>query len=218
VLILDSHDTTSPGSSEVNVVVELCGEHFGEGFEVLEVFFVDFGESEAGGGLLVDKFTEVSLTSEEAEWDTLLSAESGEEADHFNWVNIVSDDNHLGGAFFNKGGNVVETVLDDEGLGSDLLVLLSSEGFESLLFGGSSLGAVLSEQFEEFAGLVSFEGALELGNGRRDLKSLHENSLLTLNSNVLGPLDESGEISDGLDVSSNSEVSGVLLEKSVLFA
>lgn len=47
---------------------------------------------------------------------------------------------------------------------------------------------------------------------------MHENSLLSLNSNVLGPFDESGKISLGLDVTSNSEVTGVLLEEGVLFA
>jgi len=127
VLILDTHDTTSPGSAEFNVFVELLGEHFGEGFEVLEVFFVNFSQGEASGGLLVDKLSEVGLSSDETEWDTLLSAESREEANHFDGVDIVSHDNHLGSSVFNKSGDVVETVLDDEGFGSDLLVFLASE-------------------------------------------------------------------------------------------
>lgn len=56
----------------------------------------------------------------------------------------------------------------------------------------------------------------ELGNAWGDLESLHEDSLLSLDSDVLGPFDESGEISLGLDVASNSEVSGALLEEGVL--
>jgi hypothetical protein len=62
------------------------------------------------------------------------------------------------------------------------------------------------------------DGVGELGNAWWDLESLHEDSLLSLDSDVLGPSDESGEISLGLDVTSNSEVSGGLLEKRVLFS
>ena len=47
---------------------------------------------------------------------------------------------------------------------------------------------------------------------------MHKNSLLSLNSNVLGPLDETSKISLGLDVSTNSEVTGVLLEEGVFLA
>tara|TARA_B100000787_G_C16007996_1_gene213035 strand:+ start:197 stop:526 length:330 start_codon:yes stop_codon:yes gene_type:complete len=56
----------------------------------------------------------------------------------------------------------------------------------------------------------------KLGNAWGDLESLHEDSLLSLDSDVFGPFDESGEISLGLDVASNSEVSGALLEEGVL--
>lgn len=56
----------------------------------------------------------------------------------------------------------------------------------------------------------------ELGNAWGDLESLHEDSLLSLDSDVLGPSDESGEVSLGLDVSTDSEVSGALLEEGVL--
>jgi len=50
----------------------------------------------------------------------------------------------------------------------------------------------------------------------RDLESLEENSLLSLNSNIFWPLDKASEISLGLDVSSNSEISWVLGEQRAL--
>jgi hypothetical protein len=56
----------------------------------------------------------------------------------------------------------------------------------------------------------------ELVDGRGDLESLHQDSLLPLNSDVSWPFDETGEVSLWLDVSSNSEVSGSLLEKRCL--
>jgi len=59
-------------------------------------------------------------------------------------------------------------------------------------------------------------GVGELGNGWGDLESLHEDSLLSLDSDVLGPSDESSEVFLGLDVTTDSEVSGALLEEGVL--
>jgi hypothetical protein len=114
---------------------------------------VDFGEGEAGSGLLVDELTEVGLTTDEAEWDSLLSAESGEEADHFDGVDVVGNADELGSAFLNELGNVVESVFDVEGLGGlGLLSLGSGISGESLLLGSASFGAVLGEEFEEFTG------------------------------------------------------------------
>ena len=54
-------------------------------------------------------------------------------------------------------------------------------------------------------------------NGWWDLEPLEQNSLLSLNSDVLGPLDEASEISFWLDVSSDSEIAWILCEKRILF-
>ena len=64
--------------------------------------------------------------------------------------------------------------------------------------------------------LVSLEGAGELVDGGRHLQSLHEDSLLSLDSDIFGPLDEASQVSLGLDITTNSEVLGVLLEQGVL--
>ena len=62
--------------------------------------------------------------------------------------------------------------------------------------------------------LVSLEDSGELSNLRRDLKSGVQDSLLSLESHVLRPLDESSKINLGSDVTSDSVVSGSLLEES----
>ena len=49
-----------------------------------------------------------------------------------------------------------------------------------------------------------------------DLESLKKNSLLTLDADVFGPLDEASEISLWLDVSSDSKVTSILLEQGAL--
>ena len=51
---------------------------------------------------------------------------------------------------------------------------------------------------------------------RRNLQSLEENSLLTLDADVFWPLDEASEISHGLDVSTDSKVTSILLEQRAL--
>ena len=49
-----------------------------------------------------------------------------------------------------------------------------------------------------------------------DLESLKKNSLLTLDANVFGPLDEASEVPLGLDVATDSKVTRILLEQSAL--
>lgn len=49
-----------------------------------------------------------------------------------------------------------------------------------------------------------------------DLQSLKKNSLLTLDADVFGPLDEASEISLGLDVATDSKVTSILLEQGAL--
>ncbi len=64
--------------------------------------------------------------------------------------------------------------------------------------------------------LVLIDGLGELVESGGDLQSLKKNSLLTLDANVLWPLDEASEISLGLDVTANSKVTSFLLEKRAL--
>ena len=133
MLVLDAHNTATPVSSEGLVLVELSTEVLGKNFEVLEVLLADFSESDAGSGLLVDELAEACLTLDEGEGDTLLSAESGEESEELNGVNVVSHNNKLGLTLLNELGNVVETELDDNGLGGLLGISTTLLGLSLLL-------------------------------------------------------------------------------------
>ena len=154
MLVLDSHDTTTPLSEKVGVVVELGLEEGAELLEIDEVFASHLGQSDAGGGLEVDKLAKVGLATDEAEGDTLLAAESGQVNNELNRVDVVSDDNHLGLVLLNEGGHVVETELEVHGLLSLLggalvsgaALSLSLESVRLLLLG---LWGVLGEQFKE---------------------------------------------------------------------
>ena len=61
--------------------------------------------------------------------------------------------------------------------------------------------------------LVLVNGLRELIDGGRNLEALEKNALLSLNTDVLGPFDKTGEVADWLDVTTDSEVLGRLLEE-----
>jgi len=217
--VLDTHNTTSPGSAHLLVFVELELESGGEFLEIDHVFLVVFGDSDTGGGLLVDESTESGLSSNEAVGNILLSAEGREEAHDFDGIDVVGNDNEFGSTVFNELSDVVKTELEEDGLGSGLILGgTSGNGLQSVGFGLAGLRRVLGEELKEVSSLSFIDGVGELGNAWWDLESLHEDSLLSLDSDVLGPSDESGKISLRLDVTSNSEVSGAFLEKRVLFS
>lgn len=64
--------------------------------------------------------------------------------------------------------------------------------------------------------MILVDGVGELVDGWWDLESLHENALLSLNADVLGPLDKASQVTDGLDVTTDTEVLRGLLEERAL--
>ena len=118
VLVLDAHNTASPVSSEGLVLVELSAEVLGEELKILVVFLADLSEGDAGSGLGVDQLSESSLTLDEGIGDSLLSAESGQEDEELDGVNVVSHNDELSLTLLDEFGNVVKSVLEDDWLGS----------------------------------------------------------------------------------------------------
>jgi hypothetical protein len=149
--VLDTHNTTTPGSAHLLVFVELELELSGELLEVDHVFLVDTGEGNAGSGLLVNELTESGLSSDEAVGDILLSAESGEEAHNFDGIDVMGNDNELGSGVLNELSDVVKTELEEDGLGSSLGVSTGGS-LESVVLLLSGLGRVLVEELEEVTG------------------------------------------------------------------
>ena len=64
--------------------------------------------------------------------------------------------------------------------------------------------------------LVLVNSLGELVDSGWDLEALEKNALLSLDANVFGPFDEAGKVADGLDVTTDSEVLGRLLEERTL--
>ena len=152
----------------------------------------------------MDDSPKASLVLHDNVGDTHLAAESGEVDDELNGVDIMSDDNERCLLGLNKRNDVVQAVLGEQRLlvRLDLLVLgsSSSRGVETGLLLLLGLGAVLVEELEELGRGVLVEGVRELGDGRGHLEALVEDDLLALQADIFGPLDEAGQVTDGLDV------------------
>lgn len=151
--VLDSHDSSSPVLSDLGVVVVLTSEVLLESLKVLVVFLSHVSQSDSGGSLLVDELSESSFSLNNAEGDTLLSAESWEIQDEFNWINIMGNSNELGISAFDELSDVVESVFKSNWLLVVLSVLssslLGSLGFKSVSLLFLVLGRVLSKKFEK---------------------------------------------------------------------
>ena len=169
----------------------------------------------------MDNSTKTSLALDNGVWDTHLTAKSRKENNQLDGVNVVGDQNERGLLVLDQTDNVVETVLDVVGLLGDVLLLLAlsdsgSLSVETLLLLGLGLRAVLVEELEGLSSGVTVEGALELRDGWRDLEAHVQDLLLALKTDILGPLDETGEVTLGLDVLADTEVTGALLQERVL--
>jgi len=195
-----------------------------DGGEVALVFALDFLDSDDSGGLLVNYSTETGLALDDDVRDTHLAAESGDEDDEFDRIDIVGNDDESGLLGLDEGNDVVKAILHEQGLlrvlyrtrvrdrttmrieeiylGVLLLILGSGSG------GGQKtgllvlfrFGAVLVKELEELSGGVLVQSVRELGNGGGDFETLVEDDLLALKADVFGPLDEAGQIGLGADV------------------
>lgn len=169
----------------------------------------------------MDNGSETGLALDDGVGDTHLLAESGQEDDQLNGVDIVGDQDKRGLLVLDQTNNVVQTVLDGVGLLADVLLLLAllnggSLLEETLLLLRLGLRAVLVEQLEGLGSSVAVEDVLELSKSRRDLETHLQDLLLALEADILGPLHHAGQVALGLDVLANTEVAGALLDERVL--
>ena len=103
-----------PQRTEGHLQVGLSGGD--EGSQLTLVLALHVLDSEDGGGRLVDDRAETGLALDDDVGDTHLAAESGEEDNKLDGVNIVGDDDKGSLLGLDEGNTVVQTVLDEEGL------------------------------------------------------------------------------------------------------
>src|ERR1700710_2333382 len=104
------------------IVVGLDGRN--QASQLRLVSILDLSEGYSSSSLLVDKSTKSGLALDNAVGDIHLAAKSRQVKNKFNGINVVSDDNELSLLGFDQGNNVVQAILDNDGLlGLDLLSL-----------------------------------------------------------------------------------------------
>ena len=221
MLVLDTHETTTVGLEESVVIVEARHEVLLKSVEVLHVFLSHVGDGEAGSSLEVNELSEVVLALDDAEGNALLSAESWQESHKLNWLDVTSNDDKLGLALFDEVGHVVKTEFDVNWLWSNMVGLVSSlSGLglrsESFLLLGLGLWRVLGEELDELVLQVGLDGVGEDVELWWGLESHEEHSLLSLDSDILWPLDKACQVALGLDVTAETIAPRGLLEKRVL--
>ena len=155
-LSLKTHNTATP--LLLNLGVSVAGTLATS--ESSLILRIDTGQADAGGSLLVDESTELSLTSNDGVSDTHLVAESREPHNEFEGIDVVSNQDNLSLFLLDELGDVVETEVDVvgrtlvlNGLAFNFSLSLLSQ--TSLLL-SSSLGGILSEETEDISGYTSF--------------------------------------------------------------
>lgn len=128
--------------------------------------------------LLVYKLTKSGLALDDAERDTLLTAQRGQPHDELNRDDIMSD-GHKGYLLLrDQLSDMLKAELEHVLLYHlQLLACLLGNGqlLQSLLLGSLGLWDVFAQQLEELGGLVFVDGLVELSDGRGDLQSLVQN-------------------------------------------
>jgi len=179
------------------------------------------GEGNHGCSLLVNNSSETGLTLDDGVRNTHLTAERRNENNQLNWIDIVGNQDKVGLFVLNESNNVVETVLDGEGLLGyvfALLALRNSCGFfsQALLLLRLSFRAVFVEELESLRCLVLVERVLELSKSRWDLEAHVQNLALALETDIFRPLDHARHIADWLDILTDPKVARALLNQRIL--
>lgn len=98
------------------MLLVLLGVPFVDGADELAqlglVVTLDLGQSQDGGGLLVDDRAEAGLALDDGVGDTHLAAQGGQEDDEFDGVDVVGDQDERGLLGLDQADDVVETELD----------------------------------------------------------------------------------------------------------
>ena len=87
-----------------------------EGGELALILTADLLDGEDGGSLLVDDRAEAGLALDDDVRDAHLAAERGEEDDELDGVDVVRDDDEVRLLRLDERDDVVQAVLDEEGL------------------------------------------------------------------------------------------------------
>ena len=165
---LEAHDTATPVSPTLLVLVGVALLDGRDKLGQLRLILrLDLSQSKDSRSLLVDHSAETGLALDDGVWDTHLAAESWEEDDELDRVNVVGDEDEVRLLVLNEADDVVEAVLDGVWLLADILALLALGdgggllGLAVLLL-GLGLWAVLVKKLEGLSSLVAVEALIHI--------------------------------------------------------
>lgn len=123
---------------------------------------------------------------------------------HLNWIHIVSNDDQLSFLLFNQFRHGVGAGLQCVWslFRLDILALGLSFGnfLQTLLLSQCGLWTIFLQQFEQLYGGLLVQSLAELVDWWWNFQTLLQDSLLSLYTDVLGPSDETGQITFRLNV------------------
>jgi len=213
-------DSASPMTTDLlKAVVEVVLRGLDDFAQSTFVLRVDVGECESGAGFSPDDSSDSGFAFDDAVRNSHLTAESRQMHHQLDGIHIVGDHHQLGLLLLDQSGHGVESLSDDgRSLAGSVVFavdLLLGLGQKTLLLRLSALRTILVQKLEHLRGGGPVQGHGELVDGRRDLETLVKDGLLPLQHDVLGPSDEAGQIALGLDILTDAEILGPLLEERV---
>ena len=160
-----------------------------------------------GSAFEVNNGTQARARLDNHVWDAHLTAQSRDEHDQLNGVDVVGNHDKISLLRLNQGNTVVQTIFDEERLlaislrvnlvaGRDLL----SDGIETCLLLLLRLWTVLVHELEQSRRSVLVKRVGELSDRRWHLQTLLENDTLALQTDVLRPLDKARQVTRRLNV------------------
>lgn len=221
VLRLHTHDTTAPPLSDILVTV--CEVRLAAFYELGKFRLIFRSYSSEGNGrydLLVNNSAKTSAALDDTVGHIHLTAKRWEPDDELDRGDIVRNDNEASLFLLYQLGNMVDTVLQANGLlrGSGIaarFLRLSHESKTPLLL-NVTLRLVLGHELEESAGGGGIHRKAELIDCRRNLQTNEKDFALPLQTNVLWPLDIATKINAlRKNVLADTKVLRTLLEKRV---
>jgi hypothetical protein len=217
---LVSTDTSTPLTTVLIVLVrEVSLGGTDEGSKLPLVLAADLLESNDSGSLFVDDSPETGLALDDHVGDAHLAAESRQEDDELDGVDVMGDDDEGSLLSLDEGDDVVQTVLGEQrllGIGLSFPLSGSNSGLlETSCLLLLALRTILVQELEQLSSSVLVQCVGELGNSRGNLETLAEDDLLALETDVLGPFHEAGQISLGLDVLADTKIFCVSLKERV---
>ena len=195
-LRLETHDASTP--LLLDVLVELGGEVILQSLQLRNVLRVHRRQGHHSGVLLVRESTQSALSVDNSERHAHLAAEGRQPHDQLDGIDVLGDNNELRLLLLNQMSDVSKSVLEDRWGRVASGGFSSGNGFgssfETLLLGSLRLWLVLLQEGEELSSLILVQSTIKLVDGRRNFQTLEKNFLLSLESHIARPPDESTEI------------------------